>query len=457
MGALVLAVGMVVMSAAGDAEVEVRALFAKWATAVEQHDLAAAAVLYSDGIISEGESKEDAVLAKTRFLWRERFGGSRIERDGYVVSVDGDSASVSPITALTPFTGEQVELLLRKEASGWRITDLVYSNEVPAESLLPGLGQAYVARTDAWAGEILTWIQKTLWENPPNGGDRILRMQALGALDEPLHLRSATMLPSVKSFLYKNIDRAIAQMQSEKVTEGATIWKLYNHGFVVRTAEHTWAYDLYDGPEPLSMSESQMDAIVDQVDALFCSHWHRDHTARRPIQRATLKQKPVLVTALPDSHWRDQLDADWANGGYGDTKYIQILEHGASGVANGVPYRAYPGHQGLTFLNHVFAIESAGMTFIQTGDQYNDADFEWIDRIGDERKVDVLMPNVWTKDFKRMVEGVRPRYVIPGHENELGHNFEHREPYSQAFEWLGQVEPDFYVMAWGERVHIVPR
>ena len=78
--------------------------------------------------------------------------------------------------------------------------------------------------------------------------------------------------------------------------------------------------------------------------------------------------------------------------------------------------------------------------------------------IGDERAVDVLLPNVWTDDLSRMIRGVRPRVLIPGHENELGHNFEHREPYAQAFEKLEQErDVEWHVLALGERVHVSGR
>ena len=51
----------------------------------------------------------------------------------------------------------------------------------------------------------------------------------------------------------------------------------------------------------------------------------------------------------------------------------------------------------------------------------------------------------------RVVSGVRPALVIPGHENELGHMFEHREPYDQAYEKMRKLECDWRVVTWGER------
>jgi len=106
----------------------------------------------------------------------------------------------------------------------------------------------------------------------------------------------------------------------------------------------------------------------------------------------------------------------------------------------------------------VYAVTADGMTFLQTGDQSNRDDFAWIDRVKDDRTVDVLLPNIWTDDLPRMIRGVRPRVLIPGHENKLGHNFEHREPYAQAFEKLeGERNVEWHVLAWGERVHASAR
>jgi len=340
-------------------------------------------------------------------------------------------------------------MLVLVGAAGWSLLRAASCGEVPVERTLDGLGPEYVALLERWSGTALGWIDSVLVANPPDGGDRRMRRTAHLMLDEPLHLVSAPLLQSVRRFRHDRIDRAIEQMRTEQVTEGVTIWKLYNHGWVVRTANHTWVHDFYAGLEPMALTGEQVDAVLGHADALFCSHWHRDHSSQPVIERALELDVPVFVS--PSAGGRHRA---WTEGETG----ITVVEPGDRGEVGGLTYHAYPGHQGQT-LNDVFVVTADGITTMQTGDQSNDDDFEaWIDSVDVEYDVDVLLPNVWTTDMNRVLRGVNPRVVIPGHENELGHNFEHREPYAQAYEKLERLETiGWHVMAWGERVHIEAR
>ncbi len=275
-------------------------------------------------------------------------------------------------------------------------------------------------------------------------------------LDEPLHLRSAPELRSVEQFLRTRIDNAIQQMRAESVEQGLTLWKLYNHGWVVKTPRHAWAYDLYEGWGRASMSERQIDAILAQVQALFCSHWHGDHTSVMVLKRALALNKPVFVSPGPEGEWGAPLQAEIFNGltDAVEKRGITVVEPDSSGEAgDGVIFYAYPGHQGR-LENNVFAVSADGLCVVHTGDQFSEEDFAWIDKAAEHRAVDVLLPNVWTLDLPRMIRGFSLRVVVPGHENELGHAFEHREPYDQAYELLNEESVRWHVMAWGERLHV---
>jgi hypothetical protein len=116
----------------------------------------------------------------------------------------------------------------------------------------------------------------------------------------------------------------------------------------------------------------------------------------------------------------------------------------------------YPGHQGERILNNVYLVFTPeGLAFSHTGDQSNLEDFEWIDRIGDNHKVDVVMTNSWSVyGDQRLAHGYRPKLIIPGHENELGHTIDHREPYWLNYARMPEVKKFPWVqMAWGEKYH----
>jgi hypothetical protein len=125
----------------------------------------------------------------------------------------------------------------------------------------------------------------------------------------------------------------------------------------------------------------------------------------------------------------------------------------------------YPGHQGEHIENNVPLIKTPGeMTFVHMGDQSNALDFSWIDEVHKHFEVDVLLPNCWTTDIVRVTRGFNPAVVITGHENELGHSIDHREPYwlsyqrregSDRFGGSRDVGYDtpLILMTWGESFH----
>lgn len=372
------------------------------------------------------------------------------------IRIKDNAAVAEPVYTTTPYDARTWHFMLRKSDGAWRIAEIACLGGTPIELGLPGLGADYIELVEQWAGACLSWAGNTLDANPPNSGDTFLRAQALLMLDEPLHLRSAPELRCVEQFLRSRIDKAIEQMHAESVEEGLTLWKLYNHGWVVKTAHHAWAHDLYEGSGRASISEAQIDAILAQVEALFCSHWHGDQTSIPVLKRALALKKPVFVSPWPEGDWGAQLEAAL----FGELKDadarrgITVVEPGSSDeAAPGLVFRAHPGHQGR-FVNIVFAVFADSLCVVQTGDQFSEEDFAWIDKAAEDRAVDVLLPNVWTLDLRRMIRGFRPRVVVPGHENELGHAFEHREPYDQAYELLNEESTERHVMAWGERLHV---
>jgi hypothetical protein len=101
---------------------------------------------------------------------------------------------------------------------------------------------------------------------------------------------------------------------------------------------------------------------------------------------------------------------------------------------------------------NVYAVTTPdGMTVAHTGDQYNKEDFEWINTVKDQKPaIDALIINCWSMDIAEAIKGFNPRYVLTGHENEMGHTIDHREAFWLTFQKLQSVTHDYVVMAWGE-------
>ena len=105
-----------------------------------------------------------------------------------------------------------------------------------------------------------------------------------------------------------------------------------------------------------------------------------------------------------------------------------------------------------------FVATPEGLSVLHTGDQSGDegpgTDFDWLTQIGHYRPVDVLLVNGWTNDMHRIVRGVDPQLIIPGHENEMSHQIDHREEYTQDYERMFGLNYPYIVMAWGGKLPI---
>ena len=333
------------------------------------------------------------------------------------------------------------------------------------------------------AEALLAEVEQTLRGVPPQLPEPRERRLALRLLDAVLHEPFAPNRPPVQQFYHQQIAGAVDSMESTVVSEGAVIWKLYNHGFVVRTASVTLAFDINPGPPAFAVYEggakvrvaspdlpiaaALLERLVGQCDALFVSHRHGDH-AVEPVARLFLDQKKPVV-APPDVF--EGLDFHGAITHLArDGSITQTLEIPGKSLALEVV--VYPGqqYQGNGIPNNVVLVTSPeGISVMHNGDQINDPypeyqeDFRWSDAIHEQHKVDILMTNCWMNDLFRFVKGVNPRLVVPGHENELGHVLWDRVPYWGDAAFLKLNYPELLasdyrvlVMTWGESYHYRP-
>ncbi|HUU27718.1 MAG TPA: hypothetical protein VM123_07890 [archaeon] len=310
-----------------------------------------------------------------------------------------------------------------------------------AGSDLKAVPRPITEQLERWTESTLNWVAGTLWENPPGTGDPGLRKLALITLDDPLHLREAPGMKTVGDFFQRMTTRALDQLEAEQVSSGATVWKLYNHTFILKTISHTFAFDIYRGVERVALSEKQLERLAGMVDLLFISHFHRDHADYGLAQLMVERGKKVIV---PEDLW---LDTEIASS-------LIRVPGGQESECGGLRFMVFPGHQGSDITNNVYLVQADSIRVMHTGDQSNSADFAaWIDGLGRRYHVDILHPNCWTTDLPRMIREVDPQVVITGHENELGHTVDHRESFAKTYSNLQAVEHPYVVMSWGERFH----
>jgi hypothetical protein len=314
------------------------------------------------------------------------------------------------------------------------------------------------------AEALLGQASEVFSDYPPNWPEPAARRSALMLLDGVLHDRYAPERPPVQLFFKTRIGRAVEEIERTEITDGARIWKLYDHGFVIRTKSVTIGFDLIRGKsagaEGFLIGKDYMERLIKQCDVLFISHRHGDHAEEWVAQSFIEQGKPVVA---PPEVWRDESIHQLITHLERAPHTIQTLP-----VQDGkqmLKVVVYPGHQGEDIENNVsLVITPEGLSFSQMGDQSNSDDFEWIDEVGKNHVVDVLMPNCWTTDIVRVTKGFNPVLVMTGHENEMGHTIDHREPYwltyqrregSDRFGGRREVGYDtpLILMTWGESYH----
>lgn len=300
----------------------------------------------------------------------------------------------------------------------------------------------------------LDLVTEALNKYPPQIPEPLERRLALLMIDGIMHEEHAAQHPSVQEFYHACMSRALTEMENNKVKEGAMVWKLYDHGFVVRTASVTLGFDLIRGnsagAEGFAVNDDLMERIVDQCDIMFISHRHGDHADQWVAQAFLNQAKPVVA---PFDIW---INSDiHANMTHLKREAHTIQTLPLQDDQQKLRVVIYPGHQD-DFNNNVSLIFTPeGMSFCHTGDQSNRSDFFWIDEVAQHHKVDVLMPNCWTTDISRMVRGFKPKLVITGHENEMGHSIDHREPYWLTYDRIQNVNCPLVLMTWGESFHYI--
>ncbi len=309
----------------------------------------------------------------------------------------------------------------------------------------------------AWVTPIFAAADAALAQHVPAHPPSQDRQAALMMLDGPLHLVDANRFRSTRDFLVTRLTRAIESIEQTTVTHGARLWKLYNHGFVLRTPTVTVGMDLVRGwrfmdapDEYYGLSAEWVERLVNQVDLLTITHNHGDHRDTLVRDRALVRGIPLIMEAsifaeLPDHPLLHRPPRD-PQGLQPATLTI------STATGHAVQLTVYPGHQNANVPNNVYLIRTPeGITVMHTGDQSEDLDWHWIDSVGLHHRVDLLLPNCWSNDMARLVAGVRPRWTIFGHEVEMAHAPSNREGYWRSFQlFRGQEEPRNLVLGWGE-------
>lgn len=303
-----------------------------------------------------------------------------------------------------------------------------------------GNSEAYLNKQ---AFQIFGLIDEALTENPPVPGAPMVRKLALYNLDAMLHETKYDDSEALHGFISSRINKVITDL-SNPVKEGMKIYKLYNDGFIARTASVTLAFDVVRGAckGKNLISDASIRQIVDHCDILFLSHNHGDHVDPVVVDMFLKAGKPVVAptNVLPDKkdiqHERSDKMID---------KKMKLAKN------KNIRVKIFPGNQSELMNNIYVVTTNEKKTVAHIGDQYNKEDMEWIVNINKKiPQPDALIVNCWTHRMSDLVDGFNPKLVITGHENEMGHTIDHREAFWLTFQKMEHINKNYLVMGWGE-------
>jgi hypothetical protein len=276
-------------------------------------------------------------------------------------------------------------------------------------------------------------IREILLRERAQTGDLTLRKSCFGSIDDLIIGTYPPLHSDTKGFYTFMIKKALQEIKTENVTEGATIWQIYNHGFVVKTSSSTFGVDLYD-----YFNLKEFLELTDLIDVYFITHQHGDHYSSGLITGMKNLGKPV-VGPSDFSQATIKMAA-------GEHQIIAGLKVTAHDGLHSVPVRQY----------EIVTLE--GLKFLHTGDNQTS---ETLPKVVD---IDVMLLNAWINEsgVTSWIEGVRiainkmkPKVTLPGHILELGHLYSYnavpyRDPIASD---NGSLASEYYVLAWGERYH----
>jgi L-ascorbate metabolism protein UlaG (beta-lactamase superfamily) len=278
-------------------------------------------------------------------------------------------------------------------------------------------------------------IKEIFLKERPQTGDLAVREDCFGSIDDLILGTFPPFNPDIEPFYTFMMRKALLEIENEIVTDGATIWLLYNHGFVVKTPSVIFGCDLFDFYFTEIFPE-----LANILDAYFISHEHGDHQSVQLISAMTTLGKPVV----------------------GPKEFSLVstkMNPGSTAIIAGMTVTAHDGLHGDMPLRQFEIITPEGLKFLHTGDNQTS---ETLPPVTD---IDVLLLNAWINEsgtvpsregVRRAVNKINPEVTLPGHIMELGHLWASvpPTPYREAIAAdNGTLASEYYILGWGERYH----
>ncbi len=288
----------------------------------------------------------------------------------------------------------------------------------------------------------LDQIQTNLIAHPPNTGNPNLREDTILDLDGILKHDSSRTSQDVSDFYNFMMAKVSSELQ-DTVINDISIWMMYNHGMVIKSPQVVFAFDLVNGYS--GWTQQLPSELITQIDVLFVSHRHLDHYDSSIANSVLVNGGNVIVPS--------------------EETYITgciPMAPGDSILISGLQIKAHYGlHSSALRIYEVTT--TTGCKFVHTGDNQTSDILPTVDNL------DVLLLNAWVNEsgstsavigMRNCINALNPTVMIPGHIQELYHDYNPGNPASRVpYEWAYEVDDvvldsDVEIMAWGERYNL---
>jgi hypothetical protein len=341
----------------------------------------------------------------------------------------------------------------------------------------------------------LAEIEKTLTEHPPAlhtdspAANQFWRLPAINGLEGWLkdpHTTYWTKKPEESNpefFAYylKRMITLLDEVESQTVTKGAVVWKLYSSGFLVTTPDTVFAVDAVEGPfkhidrspadEPdyiFKWTPEMRKRFAKVVDVMFITHQHYDHTSFALVSEMVAAGKTVVVpNDLKVRNWKSRpfvdklttMKEDVTNKvGKLDVRVFIAVQSMQRNEANEYYVKdTDPDH-------NVYLIRTpGGLTFLHNGDNRGINFIPWLrEQVADDWNPDIWFKIItWPRKIISEVNAIASPLMIPGHEYEMGHKPKYgTNKLSNFFRGInGQFIKDgkMVVITWGEQIAVDKR
>ncbi len=366
-----------------------------------------------------------------------------------------------------------------------RMGSLMSWNAVPVVCALAILGSASEAQEQPPMP--LDQIERGLRAHPPQLGDQMARKPFIEALDawallpDTVYWTNDPKESNAEFLQYylRCIKRALDDIAETEVTKGASIWKLYSSGFVIKTPSSVFAFDVVEGPfknvmkspddEPgylFRWTPEMRRRFAELVDTLLITHKHYDHMSYAIVEAMFAAGKTVVAPA-------DVRDRQWVRTPLGEK--LTVLEGGEDHQVGTLHVRTFDAGQAMQLneareyvegpndpQHSVYLVRDGdGVTFLQNGDNRGRTFIPWLEQaLADGWRLDVWLKIIgWPRGIMDQVEQIASPIIIPGHEYEMGHKPKHGvqslTPYLGGNAGARRMrEGRLAVMTWGERVDV---